>query len=144
MTGSNGFALTTSQSYSSLSVCPTNSHLLSCLSPTSSIMPWGYEGKTPRICIDWLISFTSIYNQQSHLDVKKPEDGRGMYCHDLCVWLTTGYGLVDGFIDHLYTSLGTTSNYSATAYLLNSKKLNSVALVRKRTIPTERPPLSAK
>jgi hypothetical protein len=28
--------------------------------------------------------------------------------------------------------------------LLKLKKLNSVALVRKRTIPTERPPLSAK
>jgi hypothetical protein len=28
-----------------------------------------------------------------------------------------GYGMVNGFIDHLYTSLGTTSNYSAIANL---------------------------
>jgi hypothetical protein len=28
------------------------------------------------------------------------------------VWLLTEYGLVNGFIDHLYTPLGTTSNYS--------------------------------
>jgi hypothetical protein len=32
-----------------------------------------------------------------------------------------GYGLVNGFIDHLYTSLGTTSNYSATVNLHNSQ-----------------------
>jgi hypothetical protein len=32
-----------------------------------------------------------------------------------------GYGLDIGFIDHLYTPLGTTSNYSATANLRNSQ-----------------------
>jgi hypothetical protein len=35
----------------------------------------------------------------------------------ICVCLQTGYGLVNRFIDHLYTPLGTTSNYSATANL---------------------------
>jgi hypothetical protein len=29
----------------------------------------------------------------------------------------TAYELVNGFIDHLYTPLGVTSNYRATAYL---------------------------
>jgi hypothetical protein len=32
-----------------------------------------------------------------------------------------GFGLVNGFIDYLYTRLGTTSNYSATANLHNSQ-----------------------
>jgi hypothetical protein len=32
------------------------------------------------------------------------------YCPDLCVWLQTGYGLVNGFIDHLYTRLGITAS----------------------------------
>jgi hypothetical protein len=32
-----------------------------------------------------------------------------------------GFELVHGFIDHLYTPLGTTSNYSATANLHNSQ-----------------------
>jgi hypothetical protein len=35
--------------------------------------------------------------------------------------LLTGVGLVNGFTDHLYTRLGTTSNYSATANLHNSQ-----------------------
>jgi hypothetical protein len=39
------------------------------------------------------------------------------YCPDLGVWLKTGYGLVNGFTDHLYTPLRTTSNYSAIANL---------------------------
>jgi hypothetical protein len=33
-------------------------------------------------------------------------------CHDLGVRLWMGYGLVNGFIDHLYTPLGTSCNYS--------------------------------
>jgi hypothetical protein len=33
------------------------------------------------------------------------------------VWLQTGYGLVNGFIDHLYAPLGTTRNYSAISNL---------------------------
>jgi hypothetical protein len=32
-----------------------------------------------------------------------------------------GLDFVNGFIDHLYTPLGTTSNYSATANLHNSQ-----------------------
>jgi hypothetical protein len=32
-----------------------------------------------------------------------------------------GYGLVNGFIDHLYTPLGTTDSYRATADLHNSQ-----------------------
>jgi hypothetical protein len=32
-----------------------------------------------------------------------------------------GYGLDIGFIDHLYATLGTTSNYSANANLHNSQ-----------------------
>jgi hypothetical protein len=35
----------------------------------------------------------------------------------ICVCLQTGYGLVNGFIDHLHSPLVTTSNYSATANL---------------------------
>jgi hypothetical protein len=34
-------------------------------------------------------------------------------------WLQTGFGLANGFIDALYTPLGTASNYSATADLHN-------------------------
>jgi hypothetical protein len=37
------------------------------------------------------------------------------------MWLyERGFGLVNGFIDHLYSRLGNTSNYSATANLHNS------------------------
>jgi hypothetical protein len=32
-----------------------------------------------------------------------------------------GFGLVNGFIDHFYTRIGTTSNYNATANLQNSQ-----------------------
>jgi hypothetical protein len=39
-----------------------------------------------------------------------------MYCHDLGVTID-GYGLLNGFIDHLYTRLGSTSHYSAIANL---------------------------
>jgi hypothetical protein len=39
------------------------------------------------------------------------------YFPDLGVWLQTGYGLVNGFIDHLYTPLGATSNYRVIANL---------------------------
>jgi hypothetical protein len=35
----------------------------------------------------------------------------------MSAWLWTVYGLVNGFIDHLYTPLRTTSNYSAIAKL---------------------------
>jgi hypothetical protein len=45
----------------------------------------------------------------------------------LGVWLQTGYGLVNGFIDHLYTPLGATSNYSATANLQNSQFTTATA-----------------
>jgi hypothetical protein len=38
----------------------------------------------------------------------------------VCV-TTEKFGLVNGFIDHSYTRLGTTSNYSATANPHNSK-----------------------
>jgi hypothetical protein len=34
------------------------------------------------------------------------------YCH---AWLQTGYGLANEIIDHLYISLGTTSNYNTIA-----------------------------
>jgi hypothetical protein len=40
------------------------------------------------------------------------------YCHDLGV---TGFGLGNEFIDHLYTPLGTTSTYSVTANVHNSR-----------------------
>jgi hypothetical protein len=33
----------------------------------------------------------------------------------------TGFGLVNGFVDHLYTPLGITSSYNATANLHNSQ-----------------------
>jgi hypothetical protein len=36
-----------------------------------------------------------------------------------------GYGLVNGFIDHLYTRLGTTSNYIAIANL-NTLQMTTV------------------
>jgi hypothetical protein len=39
----------------------------------------------------------------------------------MCVILDGGFGLDIGFIDHLYTRLGTTSNCSATADLRNSQ-----------------------
>jgi hypothetical protein len=39
------------------------------------------------------------------------------YCHNLGVWLQIGFGLVNGFIDHLYTRLGTTSTHNAIADL---------------------------
>jgi hypothetical protein len=35
------------------------------------------------------------------------------------VWLYMGYGLDIGFVDHLYTPLGSTGNYSAVANLNN-------------------------
>jgi hypothetical protein len=35
----------------------------------------------------------------------------------MCVWLYMGYGLPNVFIDHLYTQLGSASNYSAIADL---------------------------
>jgi hypothetical protein len=51
------------------------------------------------------------------------------YYHVLgVVWLTTGFGLVNAFIDHLYTRLGTTSNYSATANLHNSQITTALAI----------------
>jgi hypothetical protein len=37
------------------------------------------------------------------------------YCHDFGMWLQAEFGLVTRYIDHLYTRLGTTSTYSATA-----------------------------
>jgi hypothetical protein len=43
------------------------------------------------------------------------------------MWLYTGYGLENGFIDHLYTPLGTTSNYSATANFHNSQTTTAPA-----------------
>jgi hypothetical protein len=43
------------------------------------------------------------------------------YCHDLGVWLHTGFGLVNGFTEHIYTPLGNTRNYSATANLHTSQ-----------------------
>jgi hypothetical protein len=42
------------------------------------------------------------------------------YCH-VYEWLQTGFGLEDGFTDHLYIRLGNTSNYRATANLQNSQ-----------------------
>jgi hypothetical protein len=39
---------------------------------------------------------------------------------DMCVTID-GFGLMNGFTDHLNTQLGTTSNYSATANLYNSQ-----------------------
>jgi hypothetical protein len=42
------------------------------------------------------------------------------YCHDLGLWLFDGVWIEwIGCIDHLYTALGTTRNYSATANLRN-------------------------
>jgi hypothetical protein len=37
------------------------------------------------------------------------------------------YGLMNGFTDHLYTSLGTTSNYSTVANLHNLQIINAPA-----------------
>jgi hypothetical protein len=42
-----------------------------------------------------------------------------IYIVTCSVWLYTGFGFVSRFIDHLYTPLGTTSNYSAIANLHN-------------------------
>jgi hypothetical protein len=42
------------------------------------------------------------------------------YCHVL-EWLSTGFWVCIGFTDHVYTRLRTTSNYSVTANLHNSK-----------------------
>jgi hypothetical protein len=39
------------------------------------------------------------------------------YCHVFAVLLSTRYGLANGFVDHLHTPLGTTSNYSVIADL---------------------------
>jgi hypothetical protein len=36
-------------------------------------------------------------------------------CHDLGVSLPTGYEMVNVFIDHLHTPLGTTNNYITIA-----------------------------
>jgi hypothetical protein len=57
-----------------------------------------------------------------HLNFTSP-----WYCHIVCVWLQTRFWLVNGFIDHFYTPLGTTSNYSATANLHNSQITISTA-----------------
>jgi hypothetical protein len=54
---------------------------------------------------------------------KRPGPSKGLYSHrwmnECChvVWSDhrRGFGLDNGFIDHLYTRLGTTSNYSAIA-----------------------------
>jgi hypothetical protein len=46
--------------------------------------------------------------QESHCGIS------GEYYHDFGCELYMEYGLVNGFIDHLYTSLGTASNYSPT------------------------------
>jgi hypothetical protein len=40
-------------------------------------------------------------------------------CRSVCLWAR--FWLVNGFTDHLYTRLGITSNYSATANLQNSQ-----------------------
>jgi hypothetical protein len=50
------------------------------------------------------------------------------YCH-VFEWLYTEFGLVNGFIDHLYTQLGTTSNYSATADPHNSEITTAPAML---------------
>jgi hypothetical protein len=49
-------------------------------------------------------------------------------------------------IEDFYVSCDHSDNWSVwfSETVIIKKKLNSVALVRKRTIPTERPPLSAK
>jgi hypothetical protein len=51
-------------------------------------------------------ALTSIWNMN-------PVGKMRMILSCACVWLQTGFGLEIGFIDHLYTQLGTTSNYSA-------------------------------
>jgi hypothetical protein len=43
------------------------------------------------------------------------------YCHVYGCDYRPPFGLVDGFIDHLYTRLGNTSKYSASANLQNSQ-----------------------
>jgi hypothetical protein len=45
------------------------------------------------------------------------------------VWLKTGYGLINGFIDHVYTPLGTTSNYSAIANLYTLQIITAPAKI---------------
>jgi hypothetical protein len=42
-----------------------------------------------------------------------------IYCHDLCLWLWTGYGLDIGFTDTLLHTTRNYSNYSAIANLHN-------------------------
>jgi hypothetical protein len=62
-------------------------------------------------------------------------------------WTTWRYILEQSCPTFLCTRAQFTDAYGgagATTLLLLLLKLNSVALVRKRTIPTERPPLSAK
>jgi hypothetical protein len=49
------------------------------------------------------------------------------HCH-MYVWLQAGYGLVNGFNDHLYTQLGTTSNYSVIANLQTSQITTASAM----------------
>jgi hypothetical protein len=73
----------------------------------------------------WNCNYVHIYlfilndsnmNWQYHLLNNILSVSHGKYCHVLRgVWLWTGYGFVNGFIDHLYTPLGTTSNYRAIA-----------------------------
>jgi hypothetical protein len=48
-----------------------------------------------------------------------------MYCHILGMWTYRGYGLVNGFIDQLYTPLKTTSNYSTTTADFHTKSSQS-------------------
>jgi hypothetical protein len=44
-----------------------------------------------------------------------------LYILSHVTWLWTGFGLVNGFVDHLYTWLVSTSKYSATTDLRNSQ-----------------------
>jgi hypothetical protein len=52
------------------------------------------------------------------------------YFHDLCVWLQTGFGLVSGFIDHLHTTLVTTSNYSANKLFPHFTNQHTLSLLQ--------------
>jgi hypothetical protein len=60
-----------------------------------------------------------------------------MSCCILGAWLWTGYGLVNGFIDHLYTSLGTTLYRSVTQTIVLSLLQSPPTVSWQRLLPRE-------
>jgi hypothetical protein len=60
---------------------------------------------------------TQNVNRFVRLEVWQPWLRILLNFHHLCVCVCRRYGLINGFIDHLYPSLGTISNYSAVVNL---------------------------